>query len=417
MTPLHRALIPGYVLLGLAVAFLGWRIVGTNMAELILETDQEDAAAKALSWDRTNPAALYAEAIRNSMNDAPQALNLLLASVRHNPTDGPAYVAIAMQKEKEGDLGGAERALQAAVQLAPRRIDVQLAMANFFFRRGDVSNAIKHLDVALSLDPALHSKAFPELLMLAENPAVREAAFATLLKQPVIWWPQFFGYAASKAENVDTLRALFEMQAEGPNVITPSEMRAYLQRLQHQNMWIESYFVWLNHLSKKGLNAIGNLFNGGFEEPISNLGFDWLITPTPQVIIDTAPAAGAVGQRALRVVFRGPRIQFQHIKQFVMLDPGPHILRGRVRPDKLEAAEGLRWAIYCLGNASPLASSERFSGTDHWQYFSVQFSIPSQSCQVQMLRLELSGRSALDFEAKGAIWFDDMTITRETAIQ
>ena len=416
MIPLRRALIPGYVLLGLGAAFLGWRIVVTNMADLILETDQEGAAAKALSWDRTNAAALYSEAIRNSMTDAPKAMKHLLASVRHNPTNGPAYIAIALQLEKEGDLHGAARAFEAAVRLAPRRIDVQLAMANFFFRQGDVSSAMRHLDVALSMDTALHEKTFPDLLTLAENPALREAAFAKLLQQPVIWWPQFFGFAASKAESVETLRALFEMQAEGPNVITPSEMRAYLQRLQHQNMWVESYFVWLNHLSKKGLNAIGNLFNGSFEEPISNLGFDWLITPASQVIIDTAPTTGAVGQRALRLVFRGPRIQFQHIKQFVMLDPGPHTLRGRVRPEKLEAAEGLRWVIYCLGNPNPLASTERFSGTDHWQYFSLQFTIPQNECRVQMLRLELTGRSALDFEATGGIWFDEMAITRETPI-
>jgi len=35
---------------------------------------------------------------------------------------------------------------------------------------------------------------------------------------------------------------------------------------------------------------------------------------------------------------------------------------------------------------------------------------------VQMLRLELAGRSAVDFEARGAVWFDDLSIDRE-AIQ
>jgi hypothetical protein len=34
-----------------------------------------------------------------------------------------------------------------------------------------------------------------------------------------------------------------------------------------------------------------------------------------------------------------------------------------------------------------------------------------------MLRLELAGRSALDYEAKGAIWFDEMSIARQTIDQ
>ncbi len=76
--------------------------------------------------------------------------------------------------------------------------------------------------------------------------------------------------------------------------------------------------------------------------------------------------------------------------------------------------KGVQWSIYCVGSAKAMAHSERFTGTDHWQHFAVQFKIPVENCAVQMLRLELAGRSALDFEAKGAIWFDDLSIARQT---
>jgi hypothetical protein len=96
-----------------------------------------------------------------------------------------------------------------------------------------------------------------------------------------------------------------------------------------------------------------------------------------------------------------------------MLDPGTYTLHGRVRPENFEAAEGLQWSIYCVGTTTALTHSERFHGTDHWQHFTVQFKIPVQGCAVQMLRLELAGRSALDFEAKGVAWFDDISISRQ----
>jgi len=400
-------------ILGLVAALLAWRIVATNMAGLHLQGEEKDAATRTLNWDKTNAQALFSEGVRVATTDPAQAITYLAAAVRGNPTDGPTYAAIARLKEQSGELAAAEQAMQAAAQMAPRRVDVQLEAARFWFRRGDIARAMKHLDVVLTFGGSLREQIFPDLLKLAEDPATREIAHAKLLKQHIIWWPQFFNHAAAKATSVETLRALFQMQADGPNAVTTEGLRAYLQRLQRENLWIESYLVWLNNLRKDQLNAIGNLFNGGFEEEISNLGFDWIITPASQVVVDTAPTYGATGHKALRVVFRGPRIQFQHVHQYMMLDPGTYVLHGRVRPDNLETSEGIQWSVYCVGNAKATAHSERFTGTDHWQHFTAQFQVPAQGCTVQMLRLELAGRSALDYEAKGAIWFDDLSIARQ----
>jgi hypothetical protein len=401
--------------LGLVAALLAWRIVVINMSELHVQSEEKGAAALALTWNDTNAQALFSEGVRVANTNPAQAITFLTSAVRNNPTDGPTYAAIARLKEESGNLAAAEEAMQAAAQMAPRRVDVQLEVARFWFRRGDIERAMGHMDVVLTFGDSLRGELFPDLLKLAEDPATREAAFAQLLKQPVDWFPQFFSYAAANATSVETLRALIKMHAAGPNVATTGGLRTYLKRLQRDNLWIESYLVWLNQLRKDQLNAVGNLFNGGFEEKISNLGFDWIITPTSQAVIDTATTYGATGNKALRVVFRGPRIQFQHLHQYTMLDPGTYTLHGRARPENFEAAEGLQWSIYCVGEPQPIARSERFTGTDHWQHFTVQFKIPAQNCAVQMLRLELAGRSALDYEAKGAVWFDDLSIVRQTS--
>jgi tetratricopeptide (TPR) repeat protein len=413
MTKTRFTHLPGLLLLGLAAAFLAWRIVVTNMAEWFLQDDRPDAATPALRWNASNAQARYLEGLSQTKADPARAMADLSSAIRNNPTDGPAYAALARLKEEGGKLDEAGEAMQAAAQMAPRRFDVQLEVARFWFRRGDIARAMQHLDVALTFGDFLRNDLFPDLLKLAEDPATREAAFAQMLKQTVTWFPQFFSYATANATSVETLRALFKMQAGGSNAITTDGLRSYLQRLQRDNLWVESYFVWLNSLRKDRLNAIGNLFNGGFEEEISNLGFDWIVTPASQVVVDTAPTYGATGHKALRVVFRGPRIQFQHVHQYMMLDPGNYSLHGRARSDNLESPEGMQWSIYCVGTAKTLAHSERFNGTDHWQHFATQFQVPAQDCAVQMLRLELAGRSALDYEAKGAIWFDDLSIARQ----
>lgn len=403
----------GLIFASLIIIFLIWRIFATNLSEFFLQNEGQDDIALALRWDDANPRALYLEGLQQTRANPAQAMTYLLAAIRNNPTDGPAYAVIARLKEESGKVDDAALAMQAAAQLAPRRVDVQFEAARFWFRRGNIERAMKHLDVALTFGGSLRDQIFPDLLKLAADPATREIAYARLLKQRIIWWPQFFDYAAANTTSVETLRALFQMQVGGPNAVTTDGLGAYLHRLQRENLWIESYLVWLNHLRKEQLNAIGNLFNGGFEEDISNLGFDWIVTPSSQVVVDTATTYGTIGHKALRVVFRGPRIQFQHVHQYLMLDPDTYSLHGRARTDNLESPEGVQWSIYCVGTATALAHSERFNGTDHWQHFASQFQIPSQDCAVQMLRLELAGRSALDYEAKGAIWFDDLSITRQ----
>ena len=220
MTKSRFTHLSGLLLLGLAAAFLAWRIVVTNVSELFVQDGGEDAAALALNWNKNNAQALFSEGLHIAKANPASATAYLSSAIRNNPTDGPAYAAIARIKEDSGNLAAAEEAMQAAAQMAPRRVDVQLEVARFWFRRGDISRAMKHMDVVLTFGDSLRGELFPGLLKLAEDPATREAAFAKLLKQPVVWMPQFFSYAAANATSVETLRALIQMHAAGPNVAT-----------------------------------------------------------------------------------------------------------------------------------------------------------------------------------------------------
>jgi hypothetical protein len=152
------------------------------------------------------------------------------------------------------------------------------------------------------------------------------------------------------------------------------------------------------------------LYNGSFEQPLSNLGFDWIHQKHPAVSLDTAATYDTSGERALRVGFRGLRVQFQHLHQYLMLPPGDFLLHGRVRRDNLQAPQGMQWALYCVGSKDPIAVTERFRGSEPWSRFRTEFSVPPQGCPVQMLRLELAGTIRLDFDASGTIWFDNLVI-------
>jgi tetratricopeptide (TPR) repeat protein len=405
-TPLRLAL------LGVLAAVVAWRVVVVQMPDLLALRGGDDAATAALRWNGEHAPSLYARALQ-ALRDGKQAdaLHWLDEAVRSNPADGRSYALIAQIREGAGDIPGAEAAMRAASDAAPRRTDVQEEAAAFWIRRGNVEQALQHFDVALAFPGEARTRLFPVLLNIADAEPLRPA-FGPLLARPVRWWPEFFALAARNAARIDTLRALYAMQADGPNELTPEALRAYLQRLQEEGLWLESYFAWLNSLGRGPLGTIGNLFNGSFELPISNLGFDWIVGSTPQVQITVASTYGATGGKALRVAFAGPRVRYRHLRQYLLLGPGAYTVQGRARPDGLQATYGLQWAVYCLDAQEPLGTSERFVGSDQWRRFSFTFTVPERDCPVQMMQLELAGRVALDFEAKGAVWFDDLSVER-----
>jgi len=394
-----------WVLFALAGSWLAWRIVILGMAnQYSQELDDPEAA---LGWYARHPDANLELGLRGKNPDI--AIDHLRKAIDANPSEGRAYAALGRQLETRGEAEQARQAMETAARLSPQRSDVQMDVAAYWMRQGDLDRALAHWNTVLRHRPDLYARVFPALLQLAGDPA-RQAAFLPLLKQPVPWWPAFFMHAAANAPDVNTVRVLFSLQQGGPNAPTPEMLRAYLARLPKEGAWMEAWFAWLNSLTKEQVGKVGYLYNGSFEAPISNLGFDWIVQKHPAVSLDTAATFETSGERALRVNFRGLRVKFQNLYQYLMLPPGRFYLQGRVRPDNLQAAQGMQWALYCLGNNEPVAVTDRFRGSDQWTRFRTEFSIPPSGCPVQMLRLELAGTIRLDFDADGTIWFDNLGI-------
>jgi tetratricopeptide (TPR) repeat protein len=394
-----------WALFALAGAWLVWRIVILGMANQYAQELDDPKAA--LGWYARHPGANLELGLREKNPDI--AIDHLRQAIDANPAEGRAYAALGRLLETRGEAGQARQAMETAARLSPQRSDVQMEVAAYWMRQGDLDRALAHWNTVLRHRPDLYARVFPALLQLAGDPA-RQATFIPLLKQPVPWWPAFFMHAAANAPDVNTVRVLFSLQQGGPNPPTPEMLRAYLARLQKEGAWTEAWFAWLNSLKKEQIGKLGYLYNGSFEAPISSLGFDWIEQKDAAVSLDTAATFETSGERALRVNFRGLRVKFQHLYQYLMLPPGKFYLQGRVRPDNLQAAQGMQWALYCVGNDTPVAVTDHFRGSDQWTRFRTEFSIPPSGCPVQMLRLELAGTIRLDFDASGTIWFDNLGI-------
>lgn len=398
------------ILILLLGSLLGWRILVTGFANYYAGQEKPEAAAGALRWRADHPRALYQQAEAVLESEPSASARLLQAAAWANPTDARIYVTLAeLWAVEEGRQAAALKLAEIADILGPMSSPVLAYSADFWQSQERLDRMLARWSLLLRTQPAVASALYPELLKFAEDPE-QQALLRPLLDHPPTWWDGFFAYAAREAQQTDTLVWLYQQRQRDDQLPTETEQRAYLDRLWREARWPEAYQAWQMGLNEPQRQALDRIYNGGFELPPTSIGFDWRIASPRGARVETMPTYGARGERALQVTFDGQRVRFQHVSQYLLLEPGDYRLQGRVRPDSLRTERGLRWMLSCVGEGPLLAESQRFLGSDQWRIFAVDFVVPEAECPAQVLRLQLEGRAALDFEIEGEIWFDDLTI-------
>lgn len=399
------------ILILLLGSVLGWRILVTGLADYYAQQENPEAAAGALRWRAGHPEALYQRAENLLENDPAAAEPLLRAAAWANPTDARIYVTLAeLWAAEESRRAAAIKLAEIADVLGPVSSPVLAYSADFWQSQSRLDRMLARWSLLMRTQPTVASAFYPELLSFAKDPKQQEL-LRPLLEEPPSWWDAFFAYAAREAEQTDTVVFLYQQRQRGEEPPSEREQGAYLDRLWRDTRWPEAYQAWQKGLNERQTRALGLVYNGGFELPLTGVGFDWRIASPRGVRVETAPTYGARGERALHVSFDGQRVRFSHVQQYLLLEPGRYRLQGRVRPDSLRTERGLRWIIRCVAEGPLLAESERFLGSDQWRSFTVDFTVPAKDCLAQRLRLELEGRAELDFEIQGEIWFDDLAVT------
>jgi hypothetical protein len=108
--------------------------------------------------------------------------------------------------------------------------------------------------------------------------------------------------------------------------------------------------LWLNSLPPEQRKRVGYVFNGDFEAPLSNTGFDWRIPAQESTIVAAEPGDGVMGKRGLHVAFTSQRYAGPPLYQTLLLEPGKYQLEGKAKAG-LDAWLGMQWGVYCLDDA------------------------------------------------------------------
>jgi len=351
-------------------------------------------------------------------SDAPAAEASLRQRLARNPADATAILLLAVELERQGRRDEAGAAMRTAVRLAPADPQSLLLVAGYFLRTGDEAQALTTLRRAVDSSQAEVSGRVWPVFSTALATGRHRAFFDGVARENPSWWPGFFRYACTHAPSSGAMQEVYAARVAA-DVATPDERGCLIERLQRDGRWTGAYLVWLNGLPVEQRQRVGYVFNGGFELPLSNVGFDWRIPVQQGAVVTTGPGDGITGKQALTVSFGNQRYAGPPVYQYLLLVPGRYQLEGRVRSD-LDAWLGLQWGLYCQEGsgreARQLAHSEPFAGSTRWRDFRQDFAVPA-NCPAQLLRLELAnpkqGANApgsVAIRLKGKVWFDDIRV-------
>jgi len=283
------------------------------------------------------------------------------------------------------------------------------------FEQEDYTTTLHYADGFLRKRPQLIAQAIPVLARIAENKReTTVGALKTLLNSNPPWRSAFFAKLPGAIGDARTPLGLLLSANKSASPPTRGDLSGYLNFLIGRKFYELAYYTWLQFLPPEQLARAGFVINGSFEATPSGAPFDWVIAQgSSGVTTDIRLRPELNGEQALHLEFGPGRANFRGISQLLMLAPGTYALQGQLKGEII-GRRGLQWSIACAGaRGAPIGESEMFLGTARtWTDFLISFSVPDTDCRAQYLRLSLPARSQSERLVTGAIWYDEIKLTR-----
>lgn len=389
------------------LAFVAWRVLGLGMADHFARSDPE----RALAWRSDHPEALLQSALRHAAaKDWPAAKAAAERALRARPIDGRPLRVLAQVAEQGGDAKRALMLYRQAATLAPRDLPTRAWLLQHALERRDANEAAAQLDALLRLQPELLQQLQPQANLLAVTPAARGALSDTLAAAPP-WRAAFLAGLAKAAYPTDAIAPFFAALKHTPD--TPmAEIDPWIARLRSENRALQAYVTWVNRIPDNQREALGNVFDGGFEiaQEQQPGAFAWQASSLPGATAYWSANRGTAGENSYVVEFEGRRTPFAHLNQALVLPPGDWQLSWRAKGVRLDSPRGLVWQIRCDPAGTVLAESVPMMGHFEWREQTLAFTVPP-GCEGQQLGLRIPARIPAETVMNGTLWLDAVGIT------
>lgn len=389
------------IVLVAAGAVAGWRVLATAMADQFASSDP----LRALQWDDRDPDVWFALGTRQlRAGDRVRASASARRLLAIDPVQGRGFVLLA-EASPVGDDMARERLYRIAARRAPRDVKVHAWLADAAAHAGRPAAMLAQVDAILRLSPRQQAGLLPLLAQMTANPAFADALVAQLRTDPP-WRAAMLATLSGKAPPAVADHVFAQLRAH--NALGPEETRDWLQSMLQQGRWSTAYSHWSGIALASG-QKLTAVYNGGFEQAPTDMGFDWRLATIPGVHTQIVATDGASGTAAAHVNFLGRPVPRADLEQPLLLAAGRYTMHFRARAGDLRSDQGLRWTLTCSNQAQPFAQGPALDGSFDWQTISMAIDVPVD-CPGQWLRLTNPAPGGSSQSVSGDAWFDDFRI-------
>jgi carbohydrate binding protein with CBM4/9 domain/tetratricopeptide repeat protein len=415
------------LLLLLAVGFWSYYVVrwyiGNTLAEYFSPTDSGINVAKMAESMAPNDPLTHWRIAQVAQKTLPldqqaPAIAEYEKAVSLSPYDYRFWMSLGTAHEQSGDPVKAELALKQAVALAPSYAYPHWFLGNLYLRSGRYNEAFAELRRASEADPELLPQLFnfsweiynadPEALKnsVGDNSGVRSRFALYLLTQKH-----------------------FEEGMRLWNVLTAEEKKAnketaesIVTTLNSEQRFHDALQVWNDIAIEMFRPKIGDIFDGGFEEPISYASdtvFGWQVKSAPQMQIAIDPNKSRTGSRSLRLLFQvRANLEGINVSQLVPVQPGTEYdFECYVATEKLETGSAPQIQILDANTSANLFDSQQApGGTNDWTRINASFktSDKTEAIIIKIVRVKCGGEDEQNpvCPIYGSVWYDDFSLKR-----
>lgn len=374
----------------IVLLFLLWAALGTTTGLVLARRGQ---FIDIPGWHSPSVGAARAQALVLDQVERPtpdqgaiaKARLLAEAALRRDPinTDATRTLGLVASLDQRQDQA---RRWMAFTQFQSRReVPTQLWMIEDAVSRGDVADALKHYNYALTTSRPTETLLFP-ILIASANDAQMGAALSDIVSKRPIWWARF----VDRAISTGTTPAAIEAIVAAPRLDLRREPEQQLaaravQRLLQLGSVDRAYALY-RHL--RGSIGAQLLRNGNFALGNPLPPFDWSLSDKPDLYasIGSVPDPRYAQGLTIAAANGGGGVAAH---QLLHLSPGKYrlaIVAGG-GAESAEASPNAQLSCYATGS-SPIATIPlRAVGGQQGRVLSADITVPVPACQFQQLEV------------------------------
>ena len=184
--------------------------------------------------------------------------------------------------------------------------------------------------------------------------------------------------------------------------------------MYHKQRYEAAARAWEHHFAPRndGFPRSSRVFNGGFEDEITNGVFDWQFGTPQGVVAVRDQQIHQSGLYSYRFDFNtGDNFDFHHLRQTVYVLPGRYRFEAWMRTANITSDQGIRFRLRASNDRSPGGVvTEALTGTREWTRIEADIDVPSG---VPLMEITLVRHPSFRVanQLSGSVWIDSVKLT------